>query len=64
VKALIDSAKCTGHGACADRCPSVFDIDDDGYGVVLGDGQVPAGDEGKAREAGSLCPENAISFED
>lgn len=64
MKALINSTKCSGYGACADHCPSVFEIDEWGYGAIIGDGQVPAGDEGKARAAMAGCPENAISLQD
>lgn len=64
MKALIDSTKCSGYGACADLCPSVFEIDEFGFGTLVGDGSVPAGDEDKARAAVAECPENAVSVQD
>jgi ferredoxin len=64
VKAFIDSTKCSGYGACADRCPSVFEIDEFGFGAIKGDGAVPADDEGKARTAQADCPEHAITLQD
>lgn len=64
MKAFIDSTKCSGYGACADTCPSVFEIDEFGFAALIGDGTVPAGDEDKARAAASGCPENAISTRD
>lgn len=64
MKALINSAKCSGYGSCADHCPSVFEVDEFGYGAIIGAGEVPAGDEDKARAAMADCPENAISLQD
>lgn len=64
MKAFLDSTKCSGYGACADTCPSVFEIDEFGFGALIGDGTVPAGDEGSAKEAARACPEHAITLRD
>ncbi|MBN9748000.1 ferredoxin [Amycolatopsis sp. A1MSW2902] len=64
MKAFLDSTKCSGYGACAETCPSVFEIDEFGFGAVIGDGTVPAGDEDQARAAAAACPEAAIRVED
>jgi ferredoxin len=64
MKAHIDTTKCSGYGACADHCPSVFAIDEFGFGALAGDGTVPAGEEGKARTAMADCPEHAITLQD
>jgi len=64
MKAFIDSTKCSGYGACADRCPSVFEIDEFGFGAIIGDGEVPAGDADQARAAAAGCPEHAITVQD
>lgn len=64
MKALLDSTKCSGYGACADICPSVFVIDEFGFGALVSDGTVPEGDEAKAHEAAGACPENAITVQD
>jgi ferredoxin len=56
----IDTGKCQGHGRCALASPDVFDVDDEGYGVVL----VPdPGPEQEAEVAAAIgsCPEGAIS---
>lgn len=63
MKAFLDSTKCSGYGACAETCPSVFEIDEFGFGTVVGDGTVPAGDEDQARAAVTGCPESAIRVE-
>ncbi len=58
----IDPAKCQGHGRCALIAPDHFDIDDTGYGVVLGGG-VDDGDQTDIDEAVLSCPEHAIAVE-
>jgi ferredoxin len=60
VKVRIDSGRCQGHGRCYDLAASLFGDDDEGYGVVLGDGVVPPDLEHDARLAASNCPERAI----
>ena len=64
MKVFLDSTKCSGYGACADTCPSVFEIDEFGFGAIIGGGAVPAGDEEAARAAAAGCPENAITAQD
>jgi ferredoxin len=62
MKVQINSDICQGHGRCYDLAPSFFGEDDEGYGKVLGDGQVLPGQEREARLAESNCPERAISL--
>ena len=56
----IDPGKCQGHGRCALASPGVFDVDDDGFGVVLTSDPGPQYDAEVAAAIGS-CPEQAIS---
>ncbi|MGA0271774.1 MAG: ferredoxin [Ilumatobacteraceae bacterium] len=44
--------------------PELFDVDDYGTAVVIGDGSVPADLEEKARLAVANCPEFAIEIEE
>jgi ferredoxin len=60
VKVHIDSDRCQGHGRCYDLAPELFGADDEGYGVVLGDGLIPASHEQAARLAAANCPESAV----
>jgi ferredoxin len=60
----IDPERCQGHGRCYDLSPGLFGDDEEGYGTVLGDGTVPAGQERAARVAVANCPEHAISLEE
>jgi ferredoxin len=58
---MIDSARCQGHGRCALINPDLFDVNDDGYGIVLD--PAPAGDaKADADRAIVNCPEQAISW--
>ena len=62
MKVQIDAKLCQGHGRCYDLAPDLFGDDDEGYGMVLGDGVVPPGNEHDARLAVSNCPERAIEL--
>jgi ferredoxin len=62
MRVLIDSDRCQGHGRCYDLAPDLFGEDEDGYGVVLGDGRVPPGREEDARLAEANCPEAAVGL--
>ena len=62
MRVLIDHDRCQGHGRCYDLAPDLFGEDEDGYGVVLGEGRVPPGREEDARLAEANCPESAVEL--
>jgi ferredoxin len=62
VKVQIDPEKCQGHGRCYDLAPDLFGDDEEGYGQVLGDGEVLPDREEDARLAVLNCPEHAIEL--
>lgn len=62
MKIQINPEACQGHGRCYDLAPGLFGDDDEGYGLVLGDGVVPQQQEREARLAVSNCPERAIEI--
>jgi ferredoxin len=64
MKVRVDSDKCQGHNRCYALAPELFDVDDFGMAVVIGDGEVPSDLEEKARLAVANCPEYAISIEE
>ena len=64
MKLLIDAEMCTGHGRCYVLAPEVFEPDEEGHGVALRGGDVPAGLEEVARRAANNCPERAITVEE
>ncbi|MGB8403232.1 MAG: ferredoxin [Mycobacterium sp.] len=61
--ATVDHDRCEGHGRCFAVAPEVFDLDDDGYAVIIGDTVAPEQQE-NAREAAAGCPRRAISLVD
>ena len=63
MKVRLDRAKCQGHNRCYALAPELFDVDDYGQALVVGDGTVSADLEEKARLAVANCPEYAIDIE-
>ncbi len=64
VKIRIDKDLCSGHGRCYVLAPSLFTDDDEGYGEVIGDGEVSSELRAEADRAVGGCPERAIVLED
>ncbi len=77
MRVWIDQDLCTGDGLCAEICPRVFTLLDDGLAYVTVDGRVlndPGGSDGVAdvpadaedavREAASECPGECIYIEE
>lgn len=64
MKARIDASRCEARGYCAKYAPKVFELDDDGYGRPLIDGDLPAELEADARTAADACPEQAVILSD
>jgi len=62
MKATIDRENCIGCELCADTCPNVFRMADDGHAEVYAD-PVPAADEADAQEAADGCPVSVITVE-
>jgi ferredoxin len=55
---------CQGHNRCYALAPELFDVDDYGTAIVIGDGSVAVDLEAKARLAVANCPEYAITIAD
>lgn len=64
MRVRLDRDACQGHNRCYLLAPELFDVDDEGYAVLIGDGTVPEGLEDKARLAVDNCPEFAITADD
>lgn len=60
----LDSEACEGHGRCYTLAPALFDSDDEGYAVLLVDGELSPEQVEAARLAVDNCPEFAITLED
>ncbi len=59
----LDREACQGHNRCYALAPELFDVDDEGYAVLLVTGDVPAALEDKAQLCADNCPEFAIEVE-
>jgi ferredoxin len=64
MRVTVDQDKCEGHNRCYSLAPELFDVDDFGQAVVIGDGTVTDDLADKARLAVANCPEYAITLED
>jgi ferredoxin len=64
MRVRVDDERCEGHGRCYAVAPELFEPDDIGNAVVIGDGVVPAELGSKARLAAENCPEHAVTVEE
>jgi ferredoxin len=62
MKATIDREGCIGCGVCADTCPEVFRMAEDGLAEVYVN-PIPASSENTAMEAQEGCPVSVITVE-
>jgi ferredoxin len=63
MKVRVDTDRCTGHSRCNAVAPDVYQLDDDGFCVIVNE-DVPAEFERQAREGADVCPERAIEIDD
>ena len=64
MKVHVDQKICQGHGRCYSLAPELFEPDEIGDGIEIGDGVVPPEREDAARKAVLNCPERAITIEE
>ena len=62
LRVVADRSKCCGYGLCAQVCPEIYHLDENGL-VVLAADTVPEGLEESAREGAAACPAEAIVIE-
>ncbi|MFV2040007.1 MAG: ferredoxin [Acidimicrobiales bacterium] len=55
---------CQGHNRCYMLAPELFDVDDEGYAVLLVEGEISQDLREKAQLAVDNCPEYAIELTD
>lgn len=58
MKAYVDKDACIGCGLCASIAPEVFEMEDDGKAVALG--EVSSAMEAEVKDAETSCPVAAI----
>ena len=58
----LDTEACQGHGRCYALAGALFEPDDEGYAVLLVQGDVPPELESLAKLAADNCPEFAITL--
>jgi ferredoxin len=63
VRIVYDRDACQGHNRCYQLAPELFDVDEEGYAVLLVTGEVPTELEEKAKLCADNCPEFAIEVE-
>lgn len=61
MKAIIDRSGCISCGLCAETCPDVFRMAEDGLAEVYG--EITEGNEDSAKTAADGCPVDVISIE-
>ena len=60
MKAIVDTGLCIGCELCADTCPEVFAMREDGYSHVIVE-PIPPEEYDCVQEAVEICPVEAIS---
>jgi ferredoxin len=64
MKIRFDRSLCQGHNRCFMLAPEIFDTDEEGYAVLLIEGDIPSGLEEKAHLCADNCPEYAIEIDE
>ncbi len=60
VTASVDLGICKGHGRCYMTAPDIFDCDDDGFPIVIGEATTSAQINDLTRAVNN-CPEQAVT---
>jgi len=63
LRVVANRGSCCGYGVCAEICPEIFALDDNGI-VTLKSEWVVEGLEAKAREGAQACPQSALAIEE
>ncbi|MDP1795381.1 MAG: ferredoxin [Acidimicrobiales bacterium] len=63
MRIILDNERCQGHGRCYNLAPDLFAPDDDGYAVVLVEGDLDPEQLAQANLAAANCPEYALTVE-
>jgi ferredoxin len=60
----VSGSQCMGHGQCQATSPAYYELDDNGFNVLAGQGviAVPDDQQAAALRGSQSCPERAISI--
>ncbi|MDG1904335.1 MAG: ferredoxin [Arenicella sp.] len=62
-KVTADTAQCCGYGLCAQMCPEVYTLDDNGI-VYIENESIPNELLDEAKEGAECCPAQVLSIEE
>lgn len=59
LRVFVDRSRCCGYGLCAQLCPEVYKLDENGL-VFVDSEIIPGGLEEEAKEGAAACPAEAL----
>lgn len=62
-RVIVDRSRCCGYGLCAQLCPEVYKLDENGL-VFVESENIPEGLEEEAKEGAAACPAEALVIEE
>lgn len=62
-KVIVDRSRCCGYGLCAQLCPDVYKLDENGL-VLENSETIPENLVEEAKEGASACPAEALVIEE
>ena len=63
LRVVVDRSRCCGYGLCAQLCPEVYKLDENGL-VYVESEFIPGGLEEEAKEGAAACPAEALVIEE
>lgn len=58
-RVIVERSRCCGYGLCAQLCPEIYKLDENGL-VYVESEYVPVGLEEEAKEGAAACPAEAL----
>lgn len=59
LRVIVERSRCCGYGLCAQLCPEVYKLDENGL-VYVETEIIPVGLEEEAKEGAAACPAEAL----
>jgi ferredoxin len=64
MRVKLDRERCVGHARCVELAPALFDVDEEGFAILLVRDEVPKELQPDAQLSVDNCPESAIATEE